>query len=64
MDIGQAKAAAVMKIGQPFVIHAEQVKDRGMKVVNAYAVLRCFPADLVCFAEVNAALDAAASHPN
>ena len=34
LDVGQAEVPAVVKIGQPLVIEAQQVKDRGVQVVD------------------------------
>ena len=34
LDVGQAKAPAVVEIGQPLVIEAQQVQDRGVQVVD------------------------------
>ena len=46
-DIGQAEVAAVVAEGEPFVIQAQQVKDRGVKIVMRDAVLDGVHAELV-----------------
>jgi hypothetical protein len=37
MHIGQAEAAALVEVGQAFVIHSGQPQHRGMEVVNVDA---------------------------
>ena len=34
IDIGKPEAAALIEIIEPFVIDAEEVEDRGLKIVN------------------------------
>ena len=38
-DIGQAKVAAGIAVGEAFVIEAEQVQNRGVQVVDVHLVL-------------------------
>ena len=45
--VGQPEVAAVVAVRQPLVIHAEQVQDRGVQVVDADPVLDGLVADLV-----------------
>ncbi len=47
MDIGQAAFQAIMIVAEAFVIQAEQVQNRGMKVVDGSHVLDSFVAELV-----------------
>ena len=61
--IGEAVTAAVVEVGQPFVIHPEQVEHRGVQVVDADAVHHGLVADLIGLAVARAALDARAGHP-
>ena len=37
--VGQAEVAAAVAVGQPLVIEAHQVQDRGVQVVDVHAVL-------------------------
>ncbi len=62
-DVGQAEIAAVVAIGQPRVIDAQQVQDRGVQVVDAHAVDDGLEAEFVGLAVVDAALDSAAGQP-
>ena len=34
LDVGEAESPAVVEIGQPLVIEAQQVQDRGVQVVD------------------------------
>ena len=54
--VGQAKIAAVEAIGQLRVIHAQQVQDRGVQIVDADAIDRGLEADFVGFAVMRARL--------
>ena len=40
VDVGQAEIAAGVAVGEPLVVEAEQVQDRGVEVVDADRVLR------------------------
>ena len=46
-DVGQAKAAAVVEVGQPLVVDAQQVQHRGVQVVDADAIDDRLVADFV-----------------
>ena len=39
VDVGQAEVAAGVAVGQPLVVEAEQVQDRGVQVVDVDLVL-------------------------
>src|SRR4051812_26802745 len=62
-DVGQAEVAALGAVGQPLVIDAHQVQDRGVQVVDADAVDDRLVAELVGLAVVSPPLDAAAGQP-
>ena len=64
VDVGQAEVAAVVAEGEPFVIQAQQVKDRGVKIVMRDAVLDGVHAELVGGAVRDPRLDAATRHPH
>ena len=61
--IGKSEAATVVFVGEPFVVHTEQVEDGGVEVVEVNAVFGGFVADFVGIAVVDAAFDTAASEP-
>ena len=56
-------AAAVVEVGQSFVVDAQQVQHGGVQVVDGDAVDDGLVADLVGLAVADAALDARAGHP-
>ena len=62
--VGQAVVAAVVGEGEPGVVEAEQVEDRGVEVVDVDAVDLGAEADGVGRAVDRAPLDAAAGHPD
>ena len=39
MHVGQTKIAAGVTVGQPFVVEAQQVQQRGVQVVDADSIL-------------------------
>ena len=47
VDIGQPEVAAAVAVGQPLVVDAQQVQDRGVQVVDVDAVLDGVHAELV-----------------
>ena len=63
VDIGEAKFAALKAVGQLGVVHAEEVQDGGVKVVDGDRVLRHMPGEVVAFPIDLAALDSTACHP-
>ena len=62
--VGQAVVAAVVGEGEPGVVEAEQVEDRGVEVVDVDAVDLGAEADGVGRAVDRAALDPRAGHPD
>ena len=46
-DVGQAEVAALEAVGQPLVVDAEQVQDRGVQVVDVDGVLDGVVAEVV-----------------
>ena len=46
-DVGQAEVAALEAVGQPRVVEAEQVQDRGVQVVDVDLVLDGVEAEVV-----------------
>ena len=60
MHVGQAEVAAGVAEGQLFVIHAQQVQQGGVEVVDVHAVLRRLEAEVVGLAVAHAAARAAA----
>src|SRR5688500_14159381 len=62
--LGQAFIAAIVAIGEPFVIHAEQVQDRRMDIMDVRYLLGGAQADGVRVANGLTGLDAAAGEPH
>src|SRR5437868_313381 len=62
VDVRQAVVAALEAVGQLLVVHAEQVEDRRLQVVDVDLVLAHGEAELVALAVAEARLDAAARH--
>ena len=60
VDIRQPEVAAVEAIGQPFVIKAQQMKNRCMKVMEMHAVFNCVIAELISGTVNHPAFDSAA----
>ena len=60
MDIRQPEVAAIEAIGQPFVIKAQQMKNRCMKVMEMHAVFNCVIAELISGTVNHPAFDSAA----
>ena len=64
MHIRQAKIAAGVVVGEAFVIEAETVQDRRLKVVDVNGILDDVESEVVGGAEGHARLDAAACDPH
>ena len=62
-NVGQAELSAVVLVGEAFVVHAEQVQDRGVNVVDRDRIDRGGMSDLIGLAVAHAPLDTAARHP-
>ncbi len=56
-DVGQAEVAPLEAVGEPRVVDAEQVEDRGVEVVDVDRVLDDVPAEVVGLADDLAPLD-------
>ena len=63
-EIGEAIIAAVVAIGELFVIETEQVEQRGVKVVDVDFVFHGLVTELVGRSMMDSAFDAAAGHPD
>src|SRR5439155_25683064 len=61
--VRQSKVAPLIAIRQPRVVHAEEVKDRGVQVVHVHRVLGDAVAQVVGRSDGRAATDAAAREP-
>ena len=59
-DVGEPKVAAAVAVGQPFVIQAHEVQDRGVQVVNMHAIFDRLHAQFVGRTVNEASLDAPA----
>ena len=64
VDVGQPVVAALEVVGQPFVVDAQEVEDRGLEVVDVDGVLGDVVAEVVGLAVGDAGLDAAAGEPD
>ena len=63
VDVGEPARCAVVVIGEPFVVEAEQVEDRRVEVVNVDDVFDGLVAEFVGGAEAEPVLDAGAGEP-
>ncbi len=63
-EVGEAVVAAVVAVGEFFVIEAEEVEEGGVEVIHVDFVFDGFVAELIGGAVVDAGFDAAAGHPN
>ena len=63
LDAGQLGLKALEVVGEPLVVDAEQVQERGLEVSDVHRVFNNVVGELVGFAMDDAALDAAARHP-
>ena len=61
--VGQSVLAAVVRVGEAFVVDAHQVQHCGVQVVDGDGVDDRLVADVVGFAETGTAFDASARHP-
>ena len=62
MDIGQPEIAARVTVSQLLMIHAQQMQNRGMEIVQMDLVLGCEIAVIVRLAVSHATLKAATRH--
>lgn len=63
MHIRQPEAAALVEVGQAFVVNAQQAQQRGVEIVNVDAALRDVVAKIVRLAIDQTRLHATTSHP-
>src|SRR5262245_34347330 len=63
VDIGEPPRRAVIVVGEPLVVEAEEVEDRRVEVVDVDNLLDGLVAELVGGAEAERALDARAGQP-
>lgn len=63
-EVGEAVVAAVVAVGEFFVIEAEEVEEGGVEVVDVDFVFDGFVAELVGGTMMHAGFDAAAGHPD
>src|SRR2546421_12894615 len=64
VNIGETEVATLEPVGQLFMIDAEAMEDRGVKVMNVHGIHRHVVAKLVGFAVTEAGLHAASGHPD
>src|SRR5215469_5378037 len=64
MDIGKPALCAVVVVGKPLVVEAEEVKDRRVQVVNIDNIFDGLVAELVGGAEAISMLHAGAGEPS
>ena len=62
-DVRQPKAAAVIFVGQAFVIHAQQMQNRGMQVVEVDSILHGLVPDFIGVPVTDSAFDATTGQP-
>src|SRR6185295_17880131 len=62
--VGQAEVAALITVGEMFVIEAEEMKNRRVEIVDVDRLFRDAPADFVRLADDLSALHPAARHPD
>ncbi len=64
MHVGQPEVAALVAVGQPGMIEAKQMQDRGVQVMHVDSVLDDIESEFVRFAEHESRLDSAAGQPH
>ena len=63
-DVRQAEFSTLISVGQPFVIHAEQIKNRGVEIVYVDSVFTYIHSEVVGLSVTDSAFDPAARHPH
>ena len=63
VDVGEAEIAALVFVGEPRVVDAEEMQDRGVEVVDVDAVGRDVVAEVVGGSNGGARLDASSRRP-
>src|SRR5689334_13647868 len=64
VNVREPHVATVEKVGEAGVVHAQQVEDRSVQVVDGYGLLLGLIAELIAGADHLAAPDARSGHPN
>ena len=64
VDVDEAEIAAVVAVGEPFVVQAQEVEDGGVKIVMRDSVLDGVHAQFVGGAVGDPPFDASARHPH
>src|SRR5439155_3094298 len=64
VDIGQSEVPAAVAEGELLVVHAHEVQEGGVQVVDVHLILDGIEAELVGGAVGESALDAAAGEPD
>src|SRR5213076_688169 len=62
--IGQAKVSPVVKIGESLVVHAQQMKNGGMNVMDGNWIGCGFEPDLISLSVTHPAFRATSRHPH
>lgn len=63
MHVGEAEVATLEAVGELGVVHAEEVEDGGVEVVNGHGIAGDVPGEVIGLAIGEAAFDAATGHP-
>lgn len=63
MNVGEPVVAALVAIGELFVVDAHQVHDGGIQVMHMHRILGDVVAKIVGFSVANSTLNTPASHP-
>lgn len=63
-DVRQAEFATLISVGQPFVVHAEQMKNRGVEIVYVDSVFTYIHSEVVGLSVTDSAFDPAAGQPH
>lgn len=64
VDVGKSELAALKAVGEAFVVDAEEMKDRCVKVVNVDGVFKDVVAIVVGFSDGDSFFDSCSSHPH
>ena len=64
MHIRQTEVAALIAVGEAFVVEAQQMQNRGVEIVDLHRRLGDVHAEVICATMRNSAFDAAASEPH
>src|SRR4029453_9876505 len=64
VHVGETETASLVAIGQPFMVDAQQVQQRSLKIVDVHPVFHDVVAEFASFAVEGARLDPSARHPH